>query len=130
MKNNLKKMNVISMLILIVSLFIIASSNFFVAIPFWAYIVMIIGIVLIGIAIPIDSVPSQIMLHNTIDEDYKSRVFALLQSLATGLNPLGLIFFGFVIPYSYGLVFLISGIGMIFVMLYFIKSYQEQELQS
>ncbi|WP_241522295.1 hypothetical protein [Staphylococcus delphini] len=63
MKNNLKKMNVISMLILIVSLFVIASSNFFVAIPYWAYIVMIIGIVLIGIAIPIDSVPSQIMLH-------------------------------------------------------------------
>ncbi|WP_232208802.1 hypothetical protein [Staphylococcus delphini] len=130
MKNNLKKMNVISMLILIVSLFVIASSNFFVAIPYWAYIVMIIGIVLIGIAIPIDSVPSQIMLHNTIDEDYKSRVFALLQSLVTGLNPLGLIFFGFVIPYSYGLVFLITGIGMIFVMLYFIKNYQEQEVHS
>ncbi|HEC2153809.1 TPA: hypothetical protein R1908_001917 [Staphylococcus delphini] len=118
------------MLILIVSLFVIASSNIFVAIPFWAYIVMIIGIVLIGIAIPIDNVPYQIMLHNTIDEDYKSRVFALLQSLATGLNPLGLIFFGFVIPYSYGLVFLISGICMIFVMLYFIKNYQEQEGQS
>lgn len=130
MKNNLKKMTVISMLILIVSLFVIASSNIFVAIPFWAYIVMIIGIVLIGIAIPIDNVPYQIMLHNTIDEDYKSRVFALLQSLATGLNPLGLIFFGFVIPYSYGLVFLISGICMIFVMLYFIKNYQEQEGQS
>ncbi|EGQ0317835.1 TPA: MFS transporter, partial [Staphylococcus pseudintermedius] len=57
---------------------------------------MIIGIVLIGIAIPIDNVPFQIMIHKTIDEDYKSRVFALLQSLATGLNPLGLIFFGFV----------------------------------
>ncbi|MDA3098010.1 hypothetical protein [Staphylococcus pseudintermedius] len=58
---------------------------------------IIIGIVLIGIAIPIDNVPFQIMIHKTIDEDYKSRVFALLQSLATGLNPLGLIFFGFVI---------------------------------
>lgn len=128
MKNNLKKMSVLSKLILIVSLFVIASSNFFIVISFWAYIVMIIGIVLIGIAIPIDNVPFQIMIHKTIDEDYKSRVFALLQSLATGLNPLGLIFFGFVIPYSYGLVFLITGICMIFVMLYFIKNYHEHEV--
>ena len=130
MKNNLKKLSVLSKLILIVSLFVIASSNLFIAISFWAYIVMIIGIVLIGIAIPIDNVPFQIMIHKTIDEDYKSRVFALLQSLATGLNPLGLIFFGFVIPYSYGLVFLISGICMIFVMLYFIKNYHEHAVQS
>ncbi|HHU6749667.1 TPA: MFS transporter [Staphylococcus pseudintermedius] len=130
MKNNLKKMMTISMMILIVSLFIIASSKFFEAIPLWAYIVMIMGIIWIGIAIPINNVPTQIMLHNTIEEDYKSRVFALLQSLATVLNPLGLIFFGLVMPYNYGVVFLISAICMIFAMLYFIKNYQEHEVQA
>ncbi|EGQ4468371.1 hypothetical protein DMN14_01330 [Staphylococcus pseudintermedius] len=35
MKNNLKKLSVLSKLILIVSLFVIASSNFFIAISFW-----------------------------------------------------------------------------------------------
>lgn len=76
-------------------------------------------------AVNLNNIPLQILLQKEVEERYKTRVFALLGSLSMGLRPAALVFFGFVIPLHTTLAFVISGVVLLWVLLYFRKRYAE-----
>ncbi|EGQ1636708.1 MFS transporter [Staphylococcus pseudintermedius] len=76
-------------------------------------------------AVNLNNIPLQILLQKEVEERYKTRVFALLGSLSMGLRTAALVFFGFVIPLHTTLAFVISGVVLLWVLLYFRKRYAE-----
>ncbi len=76
-------------------------------------------------AVNLNNIPLQILLQKEVEERYKTRVFALLGSLSMGLRLAALVFFGFVIPLHTTLAFVISGVVLLWVLLYFRKRYAE-----
>lgn len=76
-------------------------------------------------AVNLNNIPLQILLQKEVEERYKTRVFALLGSLSMGLRPAALVFFGFVIPLHTTHAFVISGVVLLWVLLYFRKLYAE-----
>jgi hypothetical protein len=56
------------------------------------YILLMFGF---GVAIIITNTPIQVMMQKMIDDDYKGRVFSILETFAMGLMPLGMVLFGF-----------------------------------
>ncbi|EII2693639.1 MFS transporter [Staphylococcus pseudintermedius] len=76
-------------------------------------------------AVNLNNIPLQILLQKEVEERYKTRVFALLGSLSMRLRTAALVFFGFVIPLHTTLAFVISGVVLLWVLLYFRKRYAE-----
>jgi MFS transporter, DHA3 family, macrolide efflux protein len=50
---------------------------------------------LFGASIMIVNTPLQVMMQKTIDDDFKGRVFSLLETMAMALMPLGMVLYGF-----------------------------------
>ncbi|MGE6260025.1 MFS transporter [Heyndrickxia sporothermodurans] len=48
-----------------------------------------------GAMIIIVNTPIQVMMQKQIDDDYKGRVFSILETMATALMPLGMVIYGF-----------------------------------
>ncbi|WP_243296725.1 MFS transporter [Bacillus litorisediminis] len=60
------------------------------------YIVLMFGF---GSMMIIVNTPIQVMMQKRIDDDYKGRVFSILEMMAMGLMPLGMIIYGFLYDY-------------------------------
>ena len=41
--------------------------------------------------------PMQVMMQKMIDDDYKGRVFSILETMSMALMPLGVVIYGFLI---------------------------------
>src|SRR5690606_7302397 len=48
-----------------------------------------------GVLMIFINTPIQVMMQKTIDDDYKGRVFSILETMAMALMPLGMVLFGF-----------------------------------
>ncbi|MEH7225952.1 MFS transporter [Bacillus sp. JJ1566] len=71
-----------------------------------------------GATIIVVNTPIQVMMQKMIDDDFKGRVFSILESMAVALMPLGMIIFGFlydVLPGQY--ILIVSAIALIGVTL-------------
>ena len=56
------------------------------------YVVVMFGF---GATLIIVNTPLQVMMQKTIDDDYKGRVFSIIETMAMALMPLGVVIFGF-----------------------------------
>lgn len=77
---------------------------------------------LMGTTITLCNTPMGVMMQQTIDEEYKGRVFGLLETMAMGLMPLGMILFGYLydaVPPEW--VMLSCGTLLVAVILYFLR---------
>ncbi|MFZ3591799.1 MFS transporter [Bacillus sp. DJP31] len=66
-----------------------------------------------GSMIVVVNTPLQVMLQKMIDDDYKGRVFSILESMAMALMPLGMILFGFLYDVVPGQYILISSAALL-----------------
>lgn len=82
----------------------------------WFYI----GLMFIqGIMVIFTNTPMQVYFQKTIDDNYKGRVFALLETFAIALIPLGMVLFGFLFDaFPAEPIFLISAVVLIGTVLY------------
>ncbi len=48
-----------------------------------------------GVTLIIVNTPIQVMMQKMIDDDYKGRVFSILETMAMALMPLGMVLYGF-----------------------------------
>ena len=48
-----------------------------------------------GVTIIVVNTPIQVMMQKMIDDDYKGRVFSIIETMAMALMPLGMVLFGF-----------------------------------
>jgi MFS family permease len=72
----------------------------------------------LGIAMIITNTPMLVMMQKVIDDDYKGRVFSILETMSTALMPLGMVLYGFlydVLPAE--VVLLVSNLVLIIVVL-------------
>ncbi|PPA69919.1 MFS transporter [Jeotgalibacillus proteolyticus] len=76
---------------------------------------------LMGVLMVIVNTPIQVLLHKTTPDHYKGRVFGLIEMLASGISPLGIVLFGFlydsvspqwILIVSAALLFLVTLYGM------------------
>jgi DHA3 family macrolide efflux protein-like MFS transporter len=81
------------------------SIPLMVSMPYWTmftyYLILMFSF---GSMIVVVNTPLQVMMQKMIDDDYKGRVFSILETMAMGLMPLGMILFGFlydVLPGQY-----------------------------
>ncbi|WP_066638144.1 MFS transporter [Desulfolucanica intricata] len=58
---------------------------------FWIYLFFM---VIFGIALPIFSTPSTVLLQEKVDENYLGRVFGLFGMISTSMMPVGMLIFG------------------------------------
>jgi len=79
---------------------------------------MILMIVFGGLII-ITNTPMQVMLQKQVDDDYKGRVFSIIDTMAMALSPLGMVLYGFlydIVPAEWILIFsaiILIGVVMI-----------------
>lgn len=72
-----------------------------------------------GIMVIFTNTPMQVYFQKTIDDDYKGRVFALLETFAIALIPFGMVLFGFLFDtFPPEPIFLISAIALVGTVLY------------
>lgn len=82
----------------------------------------VILMLLMGITITLCNTPMGVMMQQTIDEEYKGRIFGLLETMAMGMMPLGTVLFGFLfdaVPAEW--VMLSCGVLLIVTILYFLR---------
>lgn len=80
------------------------------------YLVIIFGF---GVNMMIVNTPMQVMFQKVIDDDFKGRVFALLETMAMALMPLGVVIYGFLydfVPAQW--ILIVSGAILIGVVLF------------
>lgn len=83
------------------------------------YVILMFGF---GAMIIVINTPLQVMMQKMIDDDFKGRVFSILETMAMALMPLGMILFGFlydVLPGQY--ILLASSALLIGVVLFMIR---------
>lgn len=71
-----------------------------------------------GLTMIISNTPLQVMMQKMIDDDYKGRVFSILETMAMALMPLGMVLYGFlydVIPAQW--ILIVSSLTLIGVVL-------------
>lgn len=72
-----------------------------------------------GIMVIFTNTPMQVYFQKTIDDDYKGRVFALLETFAIALIPFGMVLFGFLFDvFPPEPIFLISAVALVATVLY------------
>lgn len=72
-----------------------------------------------GVMVIFTNTPMQVYFQKTIDDDYKGRVFALLETFAIALIPFGMILFGFLFDvFPPEPIFLISAVALVGTVLY------------
>src|SRR5690606_4273814 len=77
----------------------------------------------LGITLLLVNTPMQVMLQKEIDEEYKGRVFSILETMAMALAPLGMVLYGFlfdVLPAQW--IMLSSAAMLIGVVLVLVRS--------
>lgn len=125
LKNHYKRYISTSITILAFALMTYGIAPLFQEMPLLSFGMIAFVTIVTGFAVNLNNIPLQILLQKEVDERYKTRVFALLGSLSMGLRPAALVFFGFVMPLHTTIVFVISGIVLLSVLLYFRKHYSE-----
>ena len=50
-----------------------------------------------GVTMIVTNTPIQVMMQKMIEDDYKGRVFSIIETFAMALMPLGMVLFGFLI---------------------------------
>lgn len=72
-----------------------------------------------GVMVIFTNTPMQVYFQKTIDDDYKGRVFALLETFAIALIPFGMVLFGFLFDvFPPEPIFLLSAVALIGTVLY------------
>lgn len=72
-----------------------------------------------GVMVIFTNTPMQVYFQKTIDDDYKGRVFALLETFAIALIPFGMVLFGFLFDtFPPVPIFLVSSVALIGTVLY------------
>lgn len=94
------------------------------------YSVVIIGQLLLGFSVTLGNIPYQILLQNTVDEAFKSRVFSVNQSLSSALVPLSYVLFGYLLPLSFLLTFAGCAIAMAVLIVVFINKIYGQTFEA
>ncbi|ETI70730.1 MFS transporter [Neobacillus vireti] len=61
----------------------------------WIFSFYVIMMFTLGALVIIVNTPIQVMMQKQIDDDYKGRVFSILETMATALMPLGMVLYGF-----------------------------------
>ncbi|WP_086428961.1 MFS transporter [Staphylococcus cornubiensis] len=121
--SHIKNLYVISMILQALSLLIVASTYFLLTNPMLVYSLILLSNFLLGCSVSLNNIPFQMMMHHTIEENFKSRVFSLTQSIVSGLTPLSYVLFGLLVPLHYGIVYVVCSIIAFIVVLFFRKSY-------
>ncbi|TQR21476.1 MFS transporter [Psychrobacillus vulpis] len=73
-----------------VALPLLISMPYVVTVSF--YILLMFGY---GVSIILTNTPMQVMMQKMVDDDYKGRVFSILETFAMALMPFGMVLFGF-----------------------------------
>ncbi|GGH34489.1 MFS transporter [Paenibacillus segetis] len=111
LKSLIQGLTILSVLLLAMSLPLLITFASIGSFVFYMVLMLIVGIIIIYINIPI-----QVTLQKTIDEEYRGRVFGILDTMASAIAPLGMVLFGLFldwIPSFY--IPIISGLGLILV---------------
>ncbi|MGE8207502.1 MFS transporter [Heyndrickxia sp. NPDC080065] len=81
------------------------------------YVLIMLGF---GAMVIIVNTPIQVMMQKQVDDDYKGRVFSILETMATALMPLGMVIYGFLYDvFSAQWILLFSGsllIGIVLIL--------------
>lgn len=112
-KSLLQGTTTLSILIISMSLPLLITFTSLGSFVFYMILMLIVGIIIIYINIPI-----QVTLQKTIEEEYRGRVFGILDTMASAIAPLGMVLFGLTldwIPSFY--IPIISGLGLLLVTL-------------
>ncbi|RXI96164.1 MFS transporter [Anaerobacillus alkaliphilus] len=73
-----------------------------------------------GSLIIVINTPIQVMLQKTIDEDYKGRVFSIIETMAMALTPLGMVLYGFLYDIFPGQYILFVSAGLLLSVVLFL----------
>ncbi|CAG9620334.1 MFS transporter [Sutcliffiella rhizosphaerae] len=96
-----------------ISLPLLLNMNYSIMIVFYIIIMFSLGVLLMTINTPI-----QVMLQRKIDDDYKGRVFSIVETMSTALVPLAMVLFGFLLDlFPSQWIMMLSGGTLIIVML-------------
>ncbi|PWZ46913.1 MFS transporter, partial [Staphylococcus pseudintermedius] len=68
-----------------VSLFIVSLTYFDTITKFYIFIIVLISNLLLGFSVALNNIPFQVMLQKIVDENYKSRVFSIIQSMSSSI---------------------------------------------
>ncbi len=80
------------------------------------YVILMFGF---GVLIIFVNTPIQVMMQKRIDDDYKGRVFSILETMSIALMPLGMVIYGFLYDiFPAQLILLLSASTLIIVVLY------------
>lgn len=79
-----------------------------ISLSYWSvFVYYFVAMFINGLMIIVVNTPLQVMMQKMIDDDFKGRVFSILESMAVALMPLGMIIFGYlydVLPGQYILI--------------------------
>ncbi|MTV23101.1 hypothetical protein FMF08_08925 [Staphylococcus delphini] len=117
--SHIKNLYVISMILQALSLLIVASTYFSLTHPMLVYSLILLSNVLLGCSMSLNHIPFQMMMHQMIEEHFKSRVFSLTQSIVSGLTLLSYVLFGLLVPFHYGIVYVVCAVLAFIVVLFF-----------
>ncbi|MHD0398480.1 MFS transporter [Staphylococcus simulans] len=85
-------------------------------------VLALIGIyIVLGFSAQYSNIPLQIYFQKRIEESYKARVFTVSFALSQFTKPLSIIFFSFILGFSYTLVFLMTGLVFLMIVVTFTK---------
>lgn len=117
--SQIKNLYVISMILQALSLLIVASTYFSLTHPMLFYSLILLNNVLLGCSVSLNNNPFQMMMHQMIEEHFKSGVFSLTQSIVSGLTPLSYVLFGLLVPLHYGIIYVVCAVLAFIVVLFF-----------
>ncbi|WP_210470860.1 MFS transporter [Sporosarcina sp. 6E9] len=61
----------------------------------WMFFYYVMIMFIFGLTMILSNTPMQVMMQKMIEDDYKGRVFSILETMAIGLMPLGMVIYGF-----------------------------------
>lgn len=88
----LSKRGIIGMGIVMAGIALPLMVNLGYGVTFGYYVLLMFGL---GALVIIVNTPIQVMMQKQIDDDYKGRVFSILETMAMALMPLGMVLYGF-----------------------------------
>lgn len=129
LKHRLKGPFEISVILQVIALWILSLSIFLSLTVNMSFILITLVYFIAGLSLPLANIPYSIYLQNTVEEQYKGRVFSLNQSIAQSLMPVSFLIFGFILKYSQSLTYLIVSILMLVVLVYFDKTVKKEDIK-
>ncbi|RIL71096.1 MFS transporter, partial [Staphylococcus devriesei] len=129
LKHRLKGPFEISVILQVIALWRLSLSIFLSLTVNMSFILITLVYFIAGLSLPLANIPYSIYLQNTVEEQYKGRVFSLNQSIAQSLMPVSFLIFGFILKYSQSLTYLIVSILMLVVLVYFDKTVRKEDIK-